>query len=717
MDALRFVKSTSKGMNRNLLAQHLAVLLAYALLAVGLTWPAAADPGNYFYNSGQGWFFFPSYEDASQNAWNIWWLRLAFAEGYNPFFTPLLYHPDGVQMLVQTMNFSSALLVLPFVDRFGPVGAYNLAAISGFWLTAYGGFLLARRYSPTFAGPWLAGALLSAAPFHVAKFDSGQLNFVTMQWLVFYAAALVWMSRDRRWWTLLPALIALLLVIFCDWYWAIVAGLLSLAYAGLSLLRAADRFRLLVRYVVFAGLLLLCLLPLVPALLQVAPAASDPAREALWAAYTQGYSSDAFGLAFPNALHPLWAAPVERFLVAVAPFSITEGSYTAAGWTLLLLAGLGAWWYGCEHWDLLLLAGLGWLFSLGPVLYVLGQPTGIAMPYALLSELPLLGTARRPNLFAVIAMLVATIFAALALQRLLAAAPLRRRLLIGGLVSLVALFELWPPQRNAVTFERPALFASLAEQPGVVIDLPVESDVISRSLRHQMLHGRPILRGYVARPPEYPVLNYAPLVNALGRMQFWPEQDIVALDQAAWQRMQCFYRLRHVVLERPLVTAQEHVAAEAAMARLTGSAPQAWYEDERFIAYELPLYAESCGPFAYLGAGWHQLEAGDGQSWRWTSSSAQIWLVNPFDQPLAVRLSLRLEPREAGQQLAIRMNGEQLAQWQPARRQRSYQIPVLLAPGSQVLELQTTAAPDPAAGRELGVSVRQIELVPLRQEP
>jgi len=683
---------------------HAAALLGYLLIAIWLTWPAAAHLADRYYTGGEGIFFFPATPDAPQNIWNFWWTARAAGAGQSPFFTPLLYYPEGAQMALQTLNAVAVVLALPVTAALGPTAAYNATAIAAMALTGYAGFLLARRFAPGVAGPFLAGALLTGAPFHVAKLDSGQLNFVTMQWVVLFMLAMVALSRADGWgWAALAAL-AFAAVLYTDWYWALVAAFFGAAWAALSVVGAPRPLAILGRYALFGALAALSALPLALALR--GGAAGQQGSNELWAAYTQGYSADALGLLFPAARHPLWAAPAERFLVAVAPFSITEGSYTAAGWTLVALAALGVAWFGRREWRLLLAALLGWLLAVGPTLHILGYATGLPMPYQLLQALPLLGTARRPNLFGAITIVACAVFAALALARLRERLPPRRYALALAAVAAVAVFELWPPARVANSLARPEVFERIAAEPGMVVDLPLETGTDSRTLIHQIVHGQPILRGYVARPPSYPTLAYSPLPAQLARGRLWPEDDIVALGPDALAAMQCYYRLRHLVVEAALLSPEQRDAALELAARLNGGPLPPWFDDGQFQAYRLPLYEDHCAPFVFLGAGWNSREGGPGAGWRWSEGRSELYVVNPGEAAAPLTLELRAEAREEGQQLEV-WNGDELAaRLNLSRAARHYRVPLWLPPGQTRLELRTAAVGDGA--RAIGVSVSAV---------
>jgi hypothetical protein len=709
--------------------EHGALLLAYLGLALWLTCPLALQFDSHYVSSGQNIFFFPATPDAPQNIWNMWWLQYALATAQNPFVSPLLYYPDGVAMYLQTFNIVAGVLALPFNWLLGPTAAYNAAAISGIVLTGYFGYWFVASFTGGRVAPFVAGALLTACPFHIAKFDSGQLNFVTMQWLVLMLLAVVWLTRSPRWWLPLFVALSFLLVLLTDWYWTLVAAFFALVWGLLSLWRHPQPGALLVRLTISGLLCMLVSLPLlIPVVQSRTPQPAPTDGTSIWAFYTQGYSADLFGLFFPAAQHPLWAAPAERFLVTVAPYSITEGSYTAAGWVLLALAIYGLialrrtplpalsaahpLWQPRPHdlQRLLICAALAWLLALGPSLYILGWATGIPLPYALLQHLPILDTARRPNLFGILTIVVAAVFASVALRALLHQRDRRRQISLLAVVGVLALLELWPAQRVAIALERAPVFQSIAERPGVVVDLPLEGGTDSRSLINQIVHQQPILRGYVARPPIYDTLLFAPLVSMLGEMKPWPEEDIVPLDGAALAQMQCFYRLQHVTLDTRQIPPETQAQVAANITRIAGSAQTPSFADATHLGYTLPLSAEPCAPFVYLERGWNNAERNETQLWRWSTDESRLVIVNPATTAQQIIVSLQIEAREADQPLTIWWEDQQIAQFTLTRQQRHYEFVVSLPPGSHTLTLRTPAISDPSAQRVIGVSVQHLRV-------
>src|SRR5687768_1234026 len=73
---------------------HLLVLAGYTLLSLVLTYPLVTTLGTEVIGGGDVW----------QHIWNLWWVKEALVEGpTNPYFTDLLYYPDGVGLYFHTL--------------------------------------------------------------------------------------------------------------------------------------------------------------------------------------------------------------------------------------------------------------------------------------------------------------------------------------------------------------------------------------------------------------------------------------------------------------------------------------------------------------------------------------------------------------------------------------------------------------------------------------
>ena len=89
------------------LTRHLAVLLLYGVLTCLALWPLPL-----FFTSKVLALNLPNDPnvavDVYQHLWHQWWVAFALSHGQNPFFTRLLYYPEGIDLFWQTLGFLPA---------------------------------------------------------------------------------------------------------------------------------------------------------------------------------------------------------------------------------------------------------------------------------------------------------------------------------------------------------------------------------------------------------------------------------------------------------------------------------------------------------------------------------------------------------------------------------------------------------------------------------
>ena len=112
------------------------IALLYLLLAVLMTWPVAAQLGT-AYAGGRS--------DLWMHQWTFWWVREALAAGQSPFFTDLLYFPQGVSLTSHNIAWFNIAVWLPLQAVLGEVAAYNVLFIAIFALNGFTFYLFARE--------------------------------------------------------------------------------------------------------------------------------------------------------------------------------------------------------------------------------------------------------------------------------------------------------------------------------------------------------------------------------------------------------------------------------------------------------------------------------------------------------------------------------------------------------------------------------------------
>jgi len=453
-----------------------AALLLYAALTPLLTWPLVVASGRALAVRG----------DYALNLWNFWWVRQVFSsDGAGLYWTDALDHPIGVSLArheLSPLNAAVGALLSSFVD---PHDAFRWLVGIHFWLSAWTFFLFARAVTGSGLGAFLAGLFWSFGPFHF--YYLAQLNVVTLEFLPLAGWSMVRSYREGGVRNALGVGLATALIAASSSYYVVYAALLGGALlAGGRLWSPETPWRRGAARLALAGGAAAAAAALVamPLLLSGASAEMDPV--AVTAAKREALvrSNDLLGF--------LWVGPPETAIVAWP---------SMLGWSTLMLASLGmrrerprVFWLG--------LALLFALLSLGPVLRVAGNSTGLPLPYGLLSELPVLWMLRKPDRMLALVQLPVGVLLAFGWQALSARlpAPGVRLAVAAACAALLALERLTVPLETFPVTDTPYL-AQLARETEVraVVHLPHGggSPADGRANLLQTRHGKPIAQGYV----------------------------------------------------------------------------------------------------------------------------------------------------------------------------------------------------------------------------
>jgi hypothetical protein len=233
---------------------------------------------------------------------------------------------------------------------------------------------------------------------------------------------------------------------------------------------------------------------------------------------------DLLALVTPNPQHPLMRWLFEDPLL-LRPTIFVE--YTAS----LSLVAIGA--IAFAMWRAKYRPRVGWvvitvgfaLLALGPFVYIAGANTHIPGPWALLRYLPGFGLARMPTRFSIVTSLGVAVLAAGALASIGARWPGRRRL-IGAVLGVLLVAELWPAPRTLYSAEVSPLYDRIAADPrpirvlvlpfGVRDGVGTAGNFRPRTQYNQTRHGKALIGGYLSRIStrrvermrlEYPTLD------------------------------------------------------------------------------------------------------------------------------------------------------------------------------------------------------------------
>jgi hypothetical protein len=142
-----------------------ALLSGYIAAGVVVTWPLAT------YLRGR----LPDIDDPASYVWSLWWVAHQVTHLANPWFTPRLAAPAGVQLGYNTLMPLLGLLMLPVTLVAGPAFSYNLLVVLIPGVLCYALYRVARLWLPSEVGAVAAGALFGLSTM-VAFQDWFHLN-------------------------------------------------------------------------------------------------------------------------------------------------------------------------------------------------------------------------------------------------------------------------------------------------------------------------------------------------------------------------------------------------------------------------------------------------------------------------------------------------------------------------------------------------------------
>jgi hypothetical protein len=470
---------------RNVGGPAVFYLLGFALLSH----PALGSFSTHFF--GDGW-------DGLQNAWNLWWVRRALTELHvSPWFTPELFHPDGVTLLGHTLGLFNGLLGIPLAWFLTPVQVYNTIVVFAFVASGTTLFLLARALGSSYASSLFAGAAFTFGSYHWAHAD-GHMNLISLEWIpLFLLAWIRWLDRPGLGRALLAAG-ALWLVKLCDYYYAVFSAVMGAALLVAAVRARPERFR---ERGAVRSLLVFAAIGFATSGAHLARLFRASANDPMQGGHDPlEFSLDLYGLFVPGG-HWRFAELTSGFWETLPGVTVESSVYL--GWTVILPAAY-AWWsrkrdglQGLGVW-LVLAVGFG-VMALGPQLQIWGITfPGVPMPYALLERvLPPVRLTGVPVRMASMVLLCVALLAARGLP------GFRRHVLrsraASALFLVVFALEIWPSPLPLTRPDVPDYFEKLRElPPGAVHGPDVDGADV---LYQQTLFRKPMTLGSISRQP------------------------------------------------------------------------------------------------------------------------------------------------------------------------------------------------------------------------
>jgi hypothetical protein len=86
-----------------------------------MTWPVAAQLGTHLAGGR---------DDLMTHQWTFWWIKQALLHGQDPYYTRLIFYPQGVTLLYHNIAWFNIAVWLPLQAMLGSTAAYNVIFIA-----------------------------------------------------------------------------------------------------------------------------------------------------------------------------------------------------------------------------------------------------------------------------------------------------------------------------------------------------------------------------------------------------------------------------------------------------------------------------------------------------------------------------------------------------------------------------------------------------------
>lgn len=460
----------------------LFVLLGYVPVTLLMTYPVISHLTTRLVgHGGDIWVHF----------WNNWWIGQVLERGANPYYTDLLFYPNGASLVYHNfgwLNIAGALALKPML---GPVGAYNAVFILNIALCGYAMYDLARYLLGHRPTAFVAGLVHAFWPYRLVHVDHP--NLISTQWSVWFLLYLIRTVREGRRRHVLLAALFLILTAFARLQLLVLTFFPAVIYLLYSLFTERERWnRLLVWRLILIGVLTIAALayPVFPLVRE--QIVGDYPNDIFLDEQTEN-QTDLLAYILPNSSHPLR----KRYLPDVLPTHVAFVGYTA-----LALATYGAIRAGQRARLWLLIAAFSFVMALGPCLRLAGRVyRGIPMPYQLLGWSFPVRVLRNPHRFNILLAIPVAVLVGYGVRFLLRSGW-RVRLLPLVVVGFV-LFEYLRTPLPLARMDYSPFYDELAANPERfgLYDLPMGFSGPAKFYMYlQTVHGKPIVEGKMARP-------------------------------------------------------------------------------------------------------------------------------------------------------------------------------------------------------------------------
>ncbi len=331
-------------------------------------------------------------KDPLQWIWFFKWFPYALMHGLNPFISPVIWAPRGLNLTWTTCTPALAILCWPITALWGPFVSYNLVALIAPALGAWMAYLVCREITGRFFPSLLSGWLFGFSSYEIGQLASGHINlFVTWPAPLLLWLAVRWYKGKIKDWQFITAAAAALLLLFgisVEVFTTTIFSAILVAVIAFGVLRAPSSRDKLLRLATLSAVATVAVAVIASPYLWLMLFGPDHPHGPIWPA--SKCSIDLANLLVPSRWTWLDGGALEILLGAFSRNIPQQGGYI--GLPILILWILFIKDYRCRDTGKLIAgsAAVFMLLSLGPWLIVLNHRLPVPMPWWIFNHLPLI---------------------------------------------------------------------------------------------------------------------------------------------------------------------------------------------------------------------------------------------------------------------------------------------------------------------------------------
>ena len=607
--------------------------IAYLILTVIFTYPVAFS-GDKIPGLGG---------DAYQFIWGFWWFKEALLSFCSPYYTPYIFYPTGVNLAFSAVTPFNGIFSIPLQSAFGLINAYNILWIFSFIASGYGTYLLVKYLTSDRRAAFISGLIFMFCPYHFAH-ALGHVNLTSIQWIPFYVLFLIKTVKEDKRSNAIYAAIFLFLTAICCYYYLIYLLVFTLLFFLYylwvdkhSILKKDFLKRLSILIIVFGSIFSPFAYPILKEIVIVK-------SNYMYGGGFVIYSADFFGFFIPSLFHPLFK---ELVTPIYENFTGNTAEYTTfIGYTVLFLAALAIVKVKSKEIKFWLLSALiFFILCLGPLLHVNGivsvttngHASGILLPYAILTKIPIISLARVPSRWDILVMLSLAVLAGYGLNYTFKRfngnfLKMNGKTVLAVVFSCLILFEFLAIPYPMSSAKVPNFYCCIANDPEdyAILELPnlAPHHVVPEFMYYQTIHEKKLVCGYVSRTPNYVIkfLDSTPFISQLSHLYILDKTIPILREDIINQNITDigasilnFYNIRYIILHTEYMTKEQSEFANKLLQATLKEKPEL-YEEDTLIVYKVKK--EPLKSFITLDENWHGLESWHNFSTRWISNNA-----------------------------------------------------------------------------------------------